>query len=430
MENAFAAFHFARDSLRWPLDSIKVFGRSIGTGPAMALASLFKFAGVILVTPFLSVQDLFRDRIGPLAQLVQECFWNAQAAPKISSPTMIIHGQRDELIACKHGESIYELITTRKIFVSPPDMEHNTNLLTNLQYFVLPMFHFFALPDYVFQDIEVPTWAYTAKKTLEETSATENRPYKPWRSGRTCQEEKQLAPGPPPRQPVHPPSPSSPQASPRLPPQSEEALQRMSAQWVEKGAPPTEIMEAMHRLEEFEGKLRELGVSSSQRTYDDESDLDLDNLADASKKAAIPVAATAPRPTSSPRISGPGLRSGCPKPEILPGGQANCSDEVEFSYDQDWRPMAARGDADVAPCGSGVSNGWRQKVCRPGIPPMHPFLSACCRALPLEGPGSAEDPQLTRSYGALRPAPMEEELVMQVGDRVCVRPHKPLGLSI
>uniref|UniRef100_A0A7S4V3U6 Serine aminopeptidase S33 domain-containing protein n=1 Tax=Alexandrium monilatum TaxID=311494 RepID=A0A7S4V3U6_9DINO len=161
MENAFAALRFAREELRWPLDSIKIFGRSIGTGPAVGLASSFLgFAGVILVTPFLSVQELFRDRVGLFAGLVEEWFCNQGGAPKISCPTMIIHGQRDELISFRHSEALFKLLTCRKLLVSPPDMEHNTNLLTNLQIFVLPMFQFFALPDYVFQNMKVPAWAY------------------------------------------------------------------------------------------------------------------------------------------------------------------------------------------------------------------------------------------------------------------------------
>ena len=38
----------------------------------MKLTSLFRFAGAILVTPFLSIGELFRDRVGPLAQLVED----------------------------------------------------------------------------------------------------------------------------------------------------------------------------------------------------------------------------------------------------------------------------------------------------------------------------------------------------------------------
>jgi len=165
MENAVAGMNFVKDTLEWPMDSIKVLGRSIGTGPAIGLAATYSLAGLILVTPFLSVQELFRDRVGPFASLVEEWFPNAECAHKITCPTMIIHGQRDELIACRHGESIYELLRPRKLLISPPDMEHNTNLLTNLQFFVLPMFQFFALPDYAFQDLKVPAWASDKRRS-------------------------------------------------------------------------------------------------------------------------------------------------------------------------------------------------------------------------------------------------------------------------
>lgn len=165
MENALAALHFATDILRWPIDSIKVFGRSIGTGPASLLASRFSFAGVILVTPFLSIQDLFRDRVGPFANFVDEWFDNKACVTGFTSPTMIIHGQRDVLIPCRHGERLYALCRAKKLLISPPEMEHNTNLLTNLRFFVLPMFQFFALPDYAFQELTVPAWAFDKRRS-------------------------------------------------------------------------------------------------------------------------------------------------------------------------------------------------------------------------------------------------------------------------
>ncbi|CAK0904423.1 unnamed protein product [Prorocentrum cordatum] len=153
MENALSAAEFARGTLKWPLDSTMVFGRSIGTGPATALASMFRIAGLILVTPFMSIRELFRDRVGPLAGLVEEWFPNCEAASKVASPTLIIHGQRDQLISCRHGEAIYERLRGRKLLVSPPDMEHNTNLLSSAQLFVAPMFQFFALPGCAGEDL-------------------------------------------------------------------------------------------------------------------------------------------------------------------------------------------------------------------------------------------------------------------------------------
>lgn len=167
MENALVAFEFATAALNWPAQNIKVFGRSIGTGPAMKLASLFSLAGVILVTPFLSVQELFRDRVGPLSSLIDEWFANDEAARKITSPTLIIHGKRDRLVGYHHGDSLYKMLKTRKLMVSPDEMEHNTNLLTKLDFFVLPMFQFFTLPDYIFRDMAAPAWAYDKQRCVK-----------------------------------------------------------------------------------------------------------------------------------------------------------------------------------------------------------------------------------------------------------------------
>ncbi|CAJ1378671.1 unnamed protein product [Effrenium voratum] len=158
-ENALSALHFATQSLSWPLDSIKIFGRSIGTGPAIKLASLFRFAGVILVTPFLSIAELFRDRVGPLSKLVEEWYPNGDLVGKVGSPVLIIHGKSDDMIAYRHAESLFDRISTRKLLVSPPNMAHNTNLMNDLSFLVMPATHFFSLPDYIFQDLRVPSWA-------------------------------------------------------------------------------------------------------------------------------------------------------------------------------------------------------------------------------------------------------------------------------
>ena len=159
MENALSALHFATQSLSWPIDGIKIFGRSIGTGPAIKLASLFRFAGVILVTPFLSVADLFKDRVGPLACFVEEWYPNLELAPKMSSPVLLIHGRADDMIAFRHAEKLYAAISSRKLLISPPGMSHNTNLMNDMNLLVLPATQFFSLPDYVFHDLRVPRWA-------------------------------------------------------------------------------------------------------------------------------------------------------------------------------------------------------------------------------------------------------------------------------
>lgn len=160
-ENAFTAFRFVRDVLNWPLDSILVLGRSIGTGPAISLAVQYHVAGVILISPFLSVKEIIRDAVGGFfASFVEERFPNKERMPHVRCPLLMVHGKKDTLIPFRHGEQLYDLCYSRKLFVCPEEMEHNTNLLTDVAYFVLPMLQFFALPDYSFDEMVVPDWAF------------------------------------------------------------------------------------------------------------------------------------------------------------------------------------------------------------------------------------------------------------------------------
>eukprot|EP00931_Biecheleriopsis_adriatica_P120278 TRINITY_DN95394_c0_g1_i1.p1 TRINITY_DN95394_c0_g1~~TRINITY_DN95394_c0_g1_i1.p1 ORF type:complete len:482 (-),score=69.28 TRINITY_DN95394_c0_g1_i1:48-1493(-) len=176
MENALSAMHFATQTLQWPVDSIKVFGRSIGTGPAVKLASLFRFAGVVLVTPFLSIRELFRDRVGRMADLVEEWYPNFELVRDIKSPTLVIHGKKDEMIGSRHGETLFSLLGSRKLFVSPDDMYHNTNLLNDAHYLIVPATQFFSLPDYVFHELDVPDWAFDRERCPPSS--------RPWSWGR------------------------------------------------------------------------------------------------------------------------------------------------------------------------------------------------------------------------------------------------------
>lgn len=165
MANAHAALQFVTQALKLPLERVKLFGRSIGCGPALALAAKFRVAGVILVTPFLSVRQIFREKVGPLGLMIEEWFSNEEAIKEVKSPTMIIHGRKDLLVPCRHGEMLYNLCPTRKLFINPQFMDHNTNLTSDISYLIVPMFRFFALPDYSFQELKVPSWAFDKRRS-------------------------------------------------------------------------------------------------------------------------------------------------------------------------------------------------------------------------------------------------------------------------
>mmetsp|Transcript_43141 Transcript_43141/g.99394 ORF Transcript_43141/g.99394 Transcript_43141/m.99394 type:complete len:572 (-) Transcript_43141:100-1815(-) len=167
MENVETAFRFIREVLCWPLDGILLLGRSIGTGLALRLAARNEVYGVILVSPFLSVKELCRHVVGPLSYLVQERFPNEEMMPKLRSPLLVVHGKKDLTVPVEHGKELFRLCRSRKRLVCPEDMEHNTNLHTNISYFVLPMLQFFSLPDYCFDDLRLPDWCYDRRLSVQ-----------------------------------------------------------------------------------------------------------------------------------------------------------------------------------------------------------------------------------------------------------------------
>lgn len=159
--NAHAALQFATKTLNISLGRILVFGRSLGTGPAIDLAARHRIAGLVLITPFTSVKDVFRSRVGNLADVLpNDWFQNLEAIKLVRSPTLVVHGKVDDLIPLSHGEAIYKECTARKGLVCPPQMSHNSNITADLSIFVMPMLQFFPIPDCCFEEVEVPTWIY------------------------------------------------------------------------------------------------------------------------------------------------------------------------------------------------------------------------------------------------------------------------------
>lgn len=80
-----------------------IMGRSIGSGPATFVSSIFDCKCLILLSPFLSLCEAVGDLYGSFAStLLKQRFDNKQQAKSINSPCLIIHGSKDKLISEKH----------------------------------------------------------------------------------------------------------------------------------------------------------------------------------------------------------------------------------------------------------------------------------------------------------------------------------------
>ncbi len=73
---------------------IILVGRSMGTGPACAIAASTKqVAALVLLSPYTSLKAATRTYLGGFASLlVRERFDNLTAIKSVRCPTLIIHG--------------------------------------------------------------------------------------------------------------------------------------------------------------------------------------------------------------------------------------------------------------------------------------------------------------------------------------------------
>ena len=76
----------------------------MGTGPVVYLASNRKPGAVVLMSAYTSIKRVVKEKFSFLSALVNEHFDNLSLVDKIVSPTLLIHGEKDELIHYSHSE--------------------------------------------------------------------------------------------------------------------------------------------------------------------------------------------------------------------------------------------------------------------------------------------------------------------------------------
>ncbi|HEY6967730.1 MAG TPA: alpha/beta hydrolase [Candidatus Angelobacter sp.] len=116
-----AAYDYLTATRRIPADSIIIYGRSVGSGPAVHLAARKPVAGLILQSPFVSAfRVLTRIPLLPFDK-----FPNYKDIRNVHCPLLIIHGDSDTVIPSWHGKKLYELANEPKKYVPVPGADHN-----------------------------------------------------------------------------------------------------------------------------------------------------------------------------------------------------------------------------------------------------------------------------------------------------------------
>jgi abhydrolase domain-containing protein 17 len=102
-EDLEAVYRYATTRLAIPPERIVLHGRSLGSGPAVALAAREPIGGLILESAFVSAYRVLT--VIPI--LVGDRYPNLRLIRRVSAPVLVVHGRQDEVIPFWHGERLY-----------------------------------------------------------------------------------------------------------------------------------------------------------------------------------------------------------------------------------------------------------------------------------------------------------------------------------
>lgn len=124
-EEAELVYKLARS--RFAANSIIIYGRSMGSGPATWLASRVDCRRLVLESPYTSIPDLMRDYtyIYPTSLMSKYQFNNAEILPEVDAPISIFHGTADNTISIKHARRLNRIGHSKTSLIEIKAAGHN-----------------------------------------------------------------------------------------------------------------------------------------------------------------------------------------------------------------------------------------------------------------------------------------------------------------
>ena len=138
----------ARDVLKWINkqeivdNQIIIYGESLGTGVSIEVAQNKKYAGIILESPFTSMVDAGKHYYFylPVSLLLKDRYESINKLKNIKIPILVMHGEKDKIVAFYMGKKIFEQANEPKYYYFPKEddhmMEYNEKLLQAIQRFL------------------------------------------------------------------------------------------------------------------------------------------------------------------------------------------------------------------------------------------------------------------------------------------------------
>ena len=127
-EDSIFIFDWIKSTFKVSDNQIFICGRSLGTSPAIYLASQRNPKSLFLISAFTSIRNVGEDK--HLWIFTEDIFRSIKLIKNVKCSILLIHGEQDNLISYKHSEKLKEEVENHntKIYVKlvkRPNMSHN-----------------------------------------------------------------------------------------------------------------------------------------------------------------------------------------------------------------------------------------------------------------------------------------------------------------
>jgi abhydrolase domain-containing protein 17 len=116
-----ASYSYLTQQLGVPAKQILLYGRSVGGGPAIDLASRQTVGGLVVESSFVSA---FRV-LTKIPILPFDKFANIDKIGKVKAPVLVIHGKLDRIVSFWHGERLFAAVKAPKLNFWVDGADHN-----------------------------------------------------------------------------------------------------------------------------------------------------------------------------------------------------------------------------------------------------------------------------------------------------------------
>lgn len=135
--DATAAYEYLRREQRVPAESVVIFGHSLGTAPAIELATRVPAAALVIEGAPRSVRARARELYPyfPVSIAVSSQFNSIGRIGRVTMPILFFHAREDARVPLAHGRALFDSAKAPKRFVDLAGEHHDAFLVDSAKYF-------------------------------------------------------------------------------------------------------------------------------------------------------------------------------------------------------------------------------------------------------------------------------------------------------